>query len=431
MSAGHLYTMSLRATKSSSLELTSGPHRACDRCRRRKTRCDSQQTCAGCRKVGAACTYDIPSQRKGSKRRKDRMLLCSSISAKETSQQQDPLPQHWDVQQPSTRSLLSSYSTERTNQSSAVEDDFLVGTTTYGSPYEDLDASNALDNFVSDSAAGLDNHSSYNQLSFDSLLPDARIVSDKATGSLPNTNVVGPNPPSALPLPRRAFQPYLQLFFRRLYPIFPVVDRQVFLDNFLTPENHKQPLQPGEYAFLTALSAAVVLQLNVTDLGFLLGSFSHDHASNFPSAETEIETFSADFLISQCLQTRQQWPFMETADELTILTSFFLFAYHGNLDQPRSAWYYLREAICFALSLRLGEESSYVELDIQKAEQHCRLFWLLFITERYADIRSGLMEMIVGAYKMTLGRILFNIEMRPFFDPPSKCHEFSPRKIRD
>lgn len=122
---------------------------------------------------------------------------------------------------------------------------------------------------------------------------------------------------------------------------------------------------------------------------------------------------------------------MEAADELTVLTSFFLFAYYGNMDQPRSAWYYLREAISFALSLRMGEESSYSGLNIETAQRHRRLYWLLFITERYTNITSGFTKSIIGANKSTLELILFNIAMMLFFDHLLECHEFSALKIRN
>ncbi len=83
------------------------------------------------------------------------------------------------------------------------------------------------------------------------------------------------------------------------------------------------------------------------------------------------------------MQARQQRGFIEEPDEYTILTSFFLFAYHGNLDQPRSAWYYLREAIGFIQTLGLDEAATYADFDMETAQRRCRIFWLLFITERW------------------------------------------------
>ncbi|KAF7549514.1 hypothetical protein G7Z17_g6334 [Cylindrodendrum hubeiense] len=42
------------------------PHRACDRCRRKKARCDSvDYSCTACRAAGQACTFDIPPGKRG------------------------------------------------------------------------------------------------------------------------------------------------------------------------------------------------------------------------------------------------------------------------------------------------------------------------------------------------------------------------------
>jgi hypothetical protein len=83
------------------------------------------------------------------------------------------------------------------------------------------------------------------------------------------------------------------------------------------------------------------------------------------------------------LQARREYDFIEQMDESTIMTSFFLFAYYGNLDQSRSAWYYLREAIGFAQSLGLDSSETYSDLSAESQQQRQRLFWLLFISERY------------------------------------------------
>ncbi|KAJ4204534.1 hypothetical protein NW759_014871 [Fusarium solani] len=105
----------------------------------------------------------------------------------------------------------------------------------------------------------------------------------------------------------------------------------------------------------------------------------HDHRT---FVRESIPGFSPQLFISQCMQARQQHAFIEEADEWTILTSFFLFVAHDNLIQPKSASYYLREAIGFVEALRLGEPESYMGLDADTEQRSKRLFWLLFVTER-------------------------------------------------
>lgn len=191
--------------------------------------------------------------------------------------------------------------------------------------------------------------------------------------------------PLLLMLPRSTFLPYVHTFFQRLYPVFPVIDKGCLLTLLQSDEHLEQPLSAGLYSFLAALSAAVIAQLNSADLGSLEAQSStfgdiNDSTRPIPPIRPAL---SAQFFVSQCMQARQQHGYIEEPDEWTVLTSFFLFAYHGNLDQSQLAWYYLREAIGFVEALGLDQPSTYRSLDMETAQRRCRIFWLLFITERF------------------------------------------------
>jgi hypothetical protein len=174
------------------------------------------------------------------------------------------------------------------------------------------------------------------------------------------------------------FLPYIEIFFERLYPVFPVLDKECVM-KFLRSEGSEEPVPTGFYPFLFALSAAVTVQLNTSDIEASQPSL----VGNLPNvARAPPQTPSAQFFVTQCLQMRQTQDFIEEANEWTILTSFFLFSYYGNLDQGCSAWYYLREAIGFAQALGLDEAESYGGMDSRTAQRRRRLFWLLFISER-------------------------------------------------
>ncbi|KAL2131938.1 hypothetical protein VTI74DRAFT_4420 [Chaetomium olivicolor] len=155
-------------------------------------------------------------------------------------------------------------------------------------------------------------------------------------------------------LPRSVFLTYVELFLERLYPVFPVLDRHAVLTALQEdPLVEPHPIPPSMYCFLTALSAAVIVQLNVA------GSLPGFHSQAL-SPEMMPLPYSAHFFAAESLRARRECDFIECADEYTILASFFLFAYYGNLERSRSAWYYLREAIGFALSMGLGEpETAY------------------------------------------------------------------------
>ena len=67
------------------------------------------------------------------------------------------------------------------------------------------------------------------------------------------------------------------------------------------------------------------------------------------------------------------------------MTSFFIFAYYGNKESSDKAWHYLQESISFVEILEMDDENSMLKLDPLEAQWRRRLYWLLFITERYVD----------------------------------------------
>jgi hypothetical protein len=69
---------------------------------------------------------------------------------------------------------------------------------------------------------------------------------------------------------------------------------------------------------------------------------------------------------------------------LTLCTSFLLFCCHHALDKDNSAWIYLREALTLVFVLGLHTEESYhVNQGRDQSEMRRKMFWILFIAERY------------------------------------------------
>lgn len=138
-------------------------------------------------------------------------------------------------------------------------------------------------------------------------------------------------------------------------------------------------------AFFAAMSAAVMTQLN---LNALERTCAHQGGNRREddwlddNAYATSDLPSADAYVAQCLRDRQRGNFIVDADEWTILASFCLFSYYGNLNQSKMAWYYLREAISFVIAQELDREEYYTHLDVEVGERRRRLYWLLLITER-------------------------------------------------
>lgn len=91
----------------------------------------------------------------------------------------------------------------------------------------------------------------------------------------------------------------------------------------------------------------------------------------------------ADHLFAEeCLRERKSFDYVEASSTLSIMTSFFLFAYYGNHERHVQAWHYLQESITCAENMEMDDETHYAKLESTESQWRRRLYWLLFITER-------------------------------------------------
>ncbi|KAK5137047.1 hypothetical protein LTR08_001056 [Meristemomyces frigidus] len=145
----------------------------------------------------------------------------------------------------------------------------------------------------------------------------------------------------------------------------PIIDRNIYLDPAFYTDS--SALSPVMYCFLCALCAATIVQLDT--------SIPHPPPLH-PSKPTD------DVFAESCLRERSSYDYIEPASTLSIMTSFFLFAYYGNHEKHGKAWHYLQESITFLENVDMDDEQSYAKLDPVEAQWRRRLYWLLFITER-------------------------------------------------
>lgn len=382
--------------------LTPLRRRACDRCRQRKSRCDGGDICTVCRKAGSFCQYLTASRKRGPRthlpgqRKAPLRPAPPKISQKVPCQ---PEPLHGEDPDRNAEFQPNGPSAYQLQNSSNIYFDDITspcqeaaeecGTTIKLSASTSTEApgySSAPD-FPEDVSLNPGEHEILHETLVD---PFPSPVADVVESDF-DSHVMGITTPPAetaetndqpLAIPPTAFAPYLELFFLRLYPIFPVLD-QDFLRTKCQAATGRMTL--SEYALLTALSAAVVVQLNVPDRASLIEALSSSKTPAgeiAPHEDTELESYPAEFFVSQCQMAREKGSFIESPDENTVMTSFFLFAYFGNVDRQRSAWYYLREAISFALLLSLDDEDSYSGMSAIISQRRRRIFWLLFVTER-------------------------------------------------
>jgi hypothetical protein len=149
----------------------------------------------------------------------------------------------------------------------------------------------------------------------------------------------------------------------------PVLDRELYLNSIC----HEESLSPDQYCLLTAVSAITIVQLNLPVV----------------FVEQNIPGLSAALLVEQCLRERRQYDYIDEPTTSTILTSFFLFGYYGNLEKHNKARHHLHEAISFAEVVGLDDEDHLSQLSAGEGQWHRRVFWLLFVTERYVNVLYG------------------------------------------
>ncbi|UNI17900.1 hypothetical protein JDV02_004208 [Purpureocillium takamizusanense] len=353
--------------------LVETPGQACDQCRQKKSRCDRHRpVCGNCVKTGSGCTWIAIPKRRGPRPRKRRAMplplpLLGDNSASETTPERTG-------EAASSAAPINTSGTDAMDQFLESCDGQLPLMIPATSPdwqrcsspsklHREMPCTTTLPDYTACSGPLLEDHD----------IPNILNISQPCWSCVDDT----------LQLPCSFFEPYVRLFIDRLYPIFPVMDCHYLLRLVYADDTLGRPLTMAEYALLTSLSAAVVMQLNIEGLpgptfdAGVEGKGTQAASPPFPQSLSCAQVFT-----TQCLEARQGYPFIEEADELTVMTSFFLFAYYGNLDQSQSAWYYLREAIGFAQSLGVDDADLYAGWEPSAQQRRRRLFWLLFITER-------------------------------------------------
>ncbi|PGH17296.1 hypothetical protein AJ79_01180 [Helicocarpus griseus UAMH5409] len=179
-------------------------------------------------------------------------------------------------------------------------------------------------------------------------------------------------------LPSLVILAHVNVYLKYLYPIMPVFRPNQVLADSTEPEC----LAPSRYAFIVALCAATHIQLKLD------GPTHHDISDEDRPLYNDGILVSGEDLLSEAVNARLSYDFIESPSIDDLLTAFYLFASYGNLDKQDAAWYYLSQAVSMAITLGLNQESTYCHFDAGEAEQRRRIFWLLFVTERAYSLQQ-------------------------------------------
>lgn len=296
--------------------------RVCDGCAVRRVRCDGQAPCAGCINASLDCTRIRQRHKSGPKGIKKRTLE----KLDRLKQVQQPLRQL----QPEDLRPLNDHSTSvdefhpQANHAGAYTDDV----------YEPRQA--PVDDFVTPQ------------------LYDPQLTVECSDAASWDSS---PAYPYKIGVDHLAL--YLDIYHHKLYPVWPIVNRTTIMTRL-------SPAVPDVEAYILAASVCVAtilqLQLTATDpTGSILQ----------PSA-----------IIQELEVLRQAQEYREHPSLDSLRSSFFLHVAHLHMKKQKTSTLTLRESISLAHMLDLHKPSHYDGLLDAEGNDHLRVLWLLFITER-------------------------------------------------
>lgn len=308
--------------------------RACDNCRRRKIKCSRELPCDKCQPL-LLCSYSDNIRRKGPKFRNVYPLApAHPLSTQRETTQEQLYPDHDNYTDSSAYRI-----------SSPTSSAFPATDTKYGSH----DIPDTLSQLPPAELLSLP----------DSMEP---MVESASGHTLPHPGRLSP----------QILLAHVNIYLKYLFPIMPVVrGEEVRLDS-----QQPEGLSSKRYAFLVSLCAATHIQLKLD------GENPVGNAVGLQSLGDDYSLVSGEELLFEAVRARQECDPIEEICLETLLTSFFLFACFGNMDKQNHSWFYLCQSTSMVFTLGLHCERTYVEFNVEEAEERRRVFWLLFITER-------------------------------------------------
>ncbi|UKZ80195.1 hypothetical protein TrVFT333_007952 [Trichoderma virens FT-333] len=377
--------------------------RACDQCKLRKVKCSLSQPCATCLSRNFECTYLKPQRKRGplgnrlSQIQRQQIQLTKQNHFDESNEMLSPS----DSRQLPTQSNLESYQSlpEANNDSTQLEDvvDFI---------YKDLQAPGTniaaceVDFAAPSMHNGFRTSNNYDaeywppdRVSMQLCpfgLPQTNLFVDSALPLIVETNSDGngvvqhepshPRPPMYNLLPsQNGFEatdniwpssisevnliPWIEVYFDRLHPTLPVLNRSSLLSRMFLHEHHQNPLFGSMLLALCAFAITQPILIN-------------------ERSTTSTRANQAKRLMNEAIKMRSSADFGESPELEAVLTSFFLFGCLFGSNQHNAAWLRLREAVDLALTMGLNKPDSYQLLSNEEKGQHIRVYLILSITEK-------------------------------------------------
>lgn len=157
--------------------------------------------------------------------------------------------------------------------------------------------------------------------------------------------------------------PWIDVYFDRLHPTLPVLNRSSMFIRMLSQEHRQNPQFGAMLLSLCAFSLTQPIEIDER-----------------PTSSSRAN--QARSMMHEATKMRSCSDFGENPTIEAVLTSFFLFGCLFGSNQHNAAWLRLREALDLAATLGLNDPNSYLDLSSEEKGQRLRTYLVLSITER-------------------------------------------------
>lgn len=354
----------------------SSADRACDQCKARKVRCDMSNPCVRCVGKNFGCTYKDERKRRGpvgrriSKIQRPQHSASGDVLRWRTSPASDILsttstPKQQDTSDPHIPDSHNSAPDGPLPSAEASKLSMNLGSPTHQVSVSSLPGTGEEVSHQTEPRRGdLGRHKD------DFLLPS--LPMDSHPNNLDLFASMGPQdlPPIVgavkfwpWGISQEAMLPWMDVYFERLHPTVPVLNRTTLYQEMILRRHHHDP-QFG--AMLLALCAFAMTQpVQIHEI------------QSAPSRSAQ-----ANILLEESVKMRTTVDFGENPSLHMVLTSFFIFACLFGSGLHKAAHHRLREAVDLATALSMHLPQAYDSLDIETREQWLRTYLVLSVTER-------------------------------------------------
>jgi hypothetical protein len=162
---------------------------------------------------------------------------------------------------------------------------------------------------------------------------------------------------------QEALLPWIDVYFRRLHPTVPVLNRTMIYQDMLMRKHHHDPQYGAMLLALCAFAMTQPVQIH--------------EVSSTPSRSVQ-----ARMLLEESIKMRMTVDFGEQPTVHMILASFFIFACLFGYGLHKAARHRLREAVDLANALSMHRPQVYDSVDEEARDQWLRTYLVLSVTER-------------------------------------------------